>query len=91
MAEFLVELYVARSDDEAVTAAVTRACAAADALRESGAAVRYVSSIFVPEDETCFLLFEAPSAAAVRELAGRAALLCERIAEARATTAAVKR
>jgi hypothetical protein len=44
--------------------------------------VRCVSSIFVPEDENCFLLYEAGSVDVVREAAGRAALPFERITAA---------
>lgn len=59
--------------------------AAAELTRE-GTPVRCLRSIFVPEDETCFLLCEAGSAAAVLETAQRAALTFERIAEAVGTT-----
>jgi hypothetical protein len=39
--------------------------------------VRFLRSIFVPENDTCFLLYEAPTAKTVREAAGRAGLLSE--------------
>ena len=52
MAEFLVELYVSRVDG-------SRVDLAADALTRAGTALRCVRTIFVPEDETGFLLFEA--------------------------------
>jgi hypothetical protein len=41
-----------------------------------------VRSIFVPEDETCFFLYEAASADAVRQAVCGAALTCERVVEA---------
>lgn len=47
-----------------------------------GLAVRHLHSIFVPEDETCFYLYEAASAAAVCEAARRAGMRFERISEA---------
>ncbi|MGH7359236.1 MAG: nickel-binding protein [Candidatus Rokuibacteriota bacterium] len=81
MAEFLVELYVSRTDAGAVELGAARARAAAEALTREGTPVRYLRSIFVPEDETCFL-YEAGSADAVREAAGRAGLAFERVAEA---------
>lgn len=87
MAEFLVELYVARSNDRAVARCTARAHAAAEALSRSGTRVRYVSSIFVPEDETCFLLFEAESADVVEAAARRARLAFERVAQAHASGA----
>jgi hypothetical protein len=82
MAEFLVELYVSQSDDAAVERGAERARAAADELTAEGVPVRYLRSIFVPEDETCFYLYEAASEEAVREAASRAALPFERVAEA---------
>ena len=82
MAEFLVELYVSRSDAEEAARSSGRVRLAAEELTREGTAVRYVRSIFVPEDETCFVLCEAASADAVYETARRAALTFERIAEA---------
>jgi len=82
MVQYLVELYVSRGESAAVHAGVTRALVAAAELTGEGTPVRYVRSIFVPEDETCFVLFEAESAHAVREAARRAEIVFERIAVA---------
>jgi hypothetical protein len=82
MAEFLVELYVASEDSAAVESGAERARAAAEKLADEGEAIRYVRTIFVPEDETCFFLYEAGSADAVREVALRAGLSSVRITEA---------
>lgn len=82
MAEFLVELYVAREDSAAVANGAERARAAAETLTDEGAAIRYVRAIFVPEDETCFFLYEAESPDAVREASRRAGLSSVRITEA---------
>ena len=81
MAEYLVELYVSREDSAAVESGAERARAAADEVTEEGA-VRYVRAIFVPEDETCFFLYEAASAEAVHDAARRAGLSSGRIIEA---------
>ena len=43
--------------------------------------MRYLRSIYVKEDETCFLLFEAASVDVVRELARSALLPVEHVAE----------
>lgn len=43
-------------------------------MRAEGAQVRFLRSIFVPEDDACFCLFEAGSAKTVREAANRASL-----------------
>lgn len=80
MPEFLVEVYLSRSDGAEATA--VRARAAAEQLTSEGASIRYLSSIFVPEDETCFVLYRADSAEAVREAARRASLSFERVSEA---------
>ena len=82
MAQYLVELYVSREERAAVDLGVRRARVAAAELTREGTPVRHVRSIFVPEDETCFFLYEAESADAVREAARRAGLVFERIAEA---------
>lgn len=82
MAEFLIELYVSRSDPQAVEAKAEQARRAADALSREGRAVRFLHSIYVPEEETCFYLFEADGAGAVRETARRAGLPSARVVEA---------
>jgi hypothetical protein len=82
MAEYLVELYVSREDAALVEHSVEQAQSAAAQLTEEGTPVRYVQAIFVPEDETCFLLYEAESAEAVREAARRAGLPSERVTQA---------
>lgn len=82
MAEFLVELYVSRNDTGAVERSAESTRRAAEELTREGTPVRFLRSIFVPEDETCFFLCEAASAESVHEVARRAALPFERIAEA---------
>ncbi len=44
--------------------------------------MRFVRSIFVPEDEACFHLYEATSAETVHKAARRAGLAFERVTEA---------
>jgi hypothetical protein len=82
MAEFLLELYVSRADRHVVEAGSERARAAAEQLTREGTPVRYLRSLFVPEEETCFYFYEAASAGDVREAARRAALPNENVAEA---------
>ena len=79
MAEYLLELYVSRSDAAAVRRESERARRAAHELAGEGTPVHYLRSIFVPEDETCFLLYQAESIDAVRLAAGRAGLRNARI------------
>ena len=81
MAEFLLEFYVSRTAAAGPWPDAERTRLAAVELTREGTPVRYLRSIFVPEDETCFLLLEAGSAEAVREAARRATLPFERLAE----------
>jgi Protein of unknown function (DUF4242) len=82
VSEFLVESYISRADPVDVDERAERARVAAEALTREGTPVRYLRSIFVPDDEICFYLYEARSADGVREAASRAALAFERITEA---------
>jgi Protein of unknown function (DUF4242) len=81
MNEFLVELYVSKTDCAATADGCERLGRAAAELTAEGRPVRLVRSIFVPEDETCFLLVEASTRELVSEIAGRAALPFERVVE----------
>ena len=81
MAEFLVELYAACTDGAAADRSAERARLAAEDLRRVGIGVRFLRSIFVPEDETCLLFYEALSAADVQEAVTRAGLPFERITD----------
>jgi len=81
MREFLIEFYIARKDVAAVGNATQRARHAAEQLAGEGTPVRCLSSIFIAEEETCFLLYEAPSAGAVQAAAGRAGLPSDHITE----------
>jgi len=81
MTEFLIELYVSKTDRGAIATLRERLSNAAAALTSEGSPIRLVRSFFVPEDETCFLLVEALTAETVHETARRAALACERISE----------
>jgi Protein of unknown function (DUF4242) len=57
---------------------VQEAAARARAATE-GEPVRFLRSIFVPEDEACFFLYEGPSAESVRAAALRAKLGVQRV------------
>jgi hypothetical protein len=81
MNEYLVELYVSKTCTS-IAEGWERLSRAAAELTAAGRPVRPVRSIFVPEDETCFLLVEAALAEHVREAAARAELVCDRVVEA---------
>ena len=81
MPRYLAELYLSRAGGD-LQAVVARARAAAADLSRGGRPVRCLRSIFVPAEETWFLLYDAPSSAAVEAALEHAALPCERVLEA---------
>lgn len=82
MGRYLVELYLHKGAASEVASATARARAAAADAESGGIPVRCMRSIFVPEDETWFLLYEAPTVEAVRQAVERAGLNCARVVEA---------
>jgi hypothetical protein len=82
VAEFVVELYASRVDPHQVERTIERARGAADELRSEALDIGFIRSLFVPDDETCLLLFEAASVVTVREAMERAGIAFERITEA---------
>jgi hypothetical protein len=87
MTVFLVECYVSRTAAGAVERGAARARLGAEKLTRHGTPVGYLRSIFVPEDETCFFVYEAASADNVRQAARLAGLPFERVAQVVATEA----
>ena len=85
MAEFLIEAYLSKADEGAEKNDAQRLRWAAEQLMREGVRVRFLRSIFVPEDETCFYLYEAASAEDVREAVRRAELPSAHVSEAVAT------
>ena len=82
MPTFVVEAYEPRGRGAGgLTALQERARAASDELSRSGSHVRYVRTTFLPEDEICFHVFEAPSRKAVLEAAHKAGFADARISE----------
>jgi hypothetical protein len=77
---FVAERYTSRSqaqDRHADDAQRTQT--ASQHLAARGVAVRYLGSILVPDDETCFTFLEAHSVDEVRRLADEAAISYQRI------------
>jgi hypothetical protein len=54
---------------------------ASEQMQREGIPVRFVRSIFVPEDEACFYLYKAASVDSARAAVQRAGLVVERVAE----------
>jgi hypothetical protein len=63
---FLAERYLSSATPETLASRVRDDRAAAHAM-----SIRYIQTIYVPADETCFTLFEAPSPELVREASER--------------------
>ena len=74
MPSYLVETYMPRSHAQEARAAGECARAAAEELSRENRDVRYVRTTFLPDDETCFHLFEAASHDVVEEVSRRARL-----------------
>ena len=80
---FLAEFYLPAS--AALADVVQRARAGAAAACAAGAPTRFVQAIFVPTEETCFALFQAPTAAAVSAAGSAAGLEFDHVAPALVT------
>jgi hypothetical protein len=78
---YLLEAYVSKTVADGPAGIAGRAILAAEEMRREGTAVRYLRSIFVPQDETCFHIFEAGCEADVRDAAARAGIHAERVLE----------
>jgi hypothetical protein len=78
---YVVEQYVPAAEASLAETA-ERVRLAADELAREGRSVRYLRSIVIPDDDTCFHVFEGSCADDVREASRRAALDYDRIVEA---------
>jgi hypothetical protein len=76
---YTVELRLPQAGWADVQEAAARARAATAQMRREGERVRLLRSIFVPEDDACFLLYEGPSAESVTAAALRAKLEVRRV------------
>ena len=79
---FVVERYLPAVTVEELAAEVERDRRAAEQMRSAGIPVHHLATIHVPSDESCFCLFDAPSAAALEEAQRRAGIGFDRIVEA---------
>ena len=82
MPSYLVETYLARGHAGERAARERRACSAADELTQGTTRIRFERSIYVPEDEICFFVFDAPSDREAALAAQRAGLDPLRVVEA---------
>ena len=82
MPSYLVETYLARSEARERAARELRARSAAEELTKGRTRVRFDRAIYVPEDEICFFVFDAPSGRDAALVAQRADLDPIRVVEA---------
>ena len=82
MPSYLVETYLARGRAGERAARERRARSAANELTHGRRRVRFDRSIYVPEDEICFFVFDGPSGRDVVLAAERAELDPIRVVEA---------
>ncbi|MEP7335552.1 MAG: hypothetical protein ABI717_07205 [Actinomycetota bacterium] len=82
MPSYLVETYLPRARVRERAASERRARSAAEELTRNSTSVRFERSIHVPEDETCFYVFDAPSSRDAALAAQSAELDAIRIVEA---------
>jgi hypothetical protein len=72
--EFFAEVYVSDGAGARTLPRIDDVSRAAAALAAEGTPVRLVRQIHVPDEETCFFLFEAPSLDQVLEVTARCGL-----------------
>ena len=72
LSRFLLELSPVDGGFEDIQALSARSRAACDEMADERTPIRLVRSFFLPDDGSCFLLFEAASLSAVVEAARRA-------------------
>ena len=77
-----METYLARSRSQERSVRERRARLAAQELTKGRSLVRFDRSIYVPEDEICFFVFDAPSGRDAALVAQRAELDPIRVVEA---------
>jgi hypothetical protein len=89
MREFVAEQYLPASGADAAVKLAGAARRAAEQLTSEGTPIRFVRSIFIPEDETCLHVYQADSVETVRTAVARASLPLDRVAEAIVNAGAV--
>ena len=82
MPRYLAEWYIPRSQSRKAHAAARDVRTAAEELTREGTPVRYVRTTLLPDDETCFHIFEATTQEAVGETCRRAGIATGRIVAA---------
>jgi hypothetical protein len=82
LATFLVERYWPGVTADVIRSSDVRLHMAVEEMNNQGTPVRYIRSTLIPEEETVFSLFSAPSAGQVAEANQRSGVPFDRIVEA---------
>ena len=82
MALYLVERHLPGITGEQLKAAAQSAKDTSTEMRGEGVQIRYLRSTFLPAEEKCFCLFDAPAANIVEQANRRASLPFERVHDA---------
>ena len=82
MKQFLVEVFTPSAKAGNLAAAERRAISAARQRSGADGEVRFVRATYIPEDELCFFVFDAPSRRDAALVAQRAGLEPIRVVEA---------
>jgi hypothetical protein len=78
-AAYLVERYVPASNAESLAESVSRVARICAAVEGAGPPVLYLQSLYLPTEETCFCLFQAPSPDAIRAVNDEGRFALDRI------------
>jgi hypothetical protein len=79
---FLVERYLPPTAADSLSDSVSRVARLCADVSRPGLGVQYLHSVYLPTEDTCFCLFRATSAEAVREVNREADFALDRIADA---------
>jgi hypothetical protein len=80
---FLLEVYLPRTAPGGLATAAARARSVTEEMRlAEGVPVRFLRSIFLLNDETCFHVFEAETSGDVEAAGARAGIRADRVIEA---------
>ncbi|MGH3071171.1 MAG: hypothetical protein ACRDNB_02730 [Gaiellaceae bacterium] len=82
MTQFLVEVFTPRASAGKLATAERRAKLAARGMSGADGELRFVRATYIPEDEICFFVFDAPSGREAALVAQRAGLEPIRVVEA---------
>ncbi len=81
MPKYMVERHLPGITPDQLKAAATRGKNTTAEMTRQGTPVRYLRSTFVPGEDKCFCLFDAPSADAVKEANIKAEIPFESVVE----------